>query len=74
MDLLIFFKKFDPLNHQNVYTVILLKKISFKNEYMVCLESLKSDHGMFSDPLTKLFVERFVANEDRFFMVFSSLM
>ncbi|XP_058773179.1 peroxidase 31-like [Vicia villosa] len=35
---------------------------------------LKSDHGLFSDPLTKPFVETFAADEDRFFKVFASSM
>ncbi|KAL5080120.1 hypothetical protein RYX36_008541 [Vicia faba] len=35
---------------------------------------LKSDHGLFIDPLTKPFVERFAADEDRFFKVFASSM
>ncbi|KAK2365694.1 Peroxidase superfamily protein [Trifolium repens] len=35
---------------------------------------LKSDHGLFSDNLTKPFVERFAADQDRFFKVFASSM
>lgn len=35
---------------------------------------LKSDHGLFSDPLTKPFVETFAADEDKFFKVFASSM
>ncbi|XP_061371521.1 peroxidase 31 [Gastrolobium bilobum] len=35
---------------------------------------LKSDHGLFSDPTTKPFVENFAADQNRFFMVFSQAM
>ncbi|KEH16184.1 putative peroxidase [Medicago truncatula] len=35
---------------------------------------LKSDHGLFSDPSTKPFVERFAKDQDYFFKVFASSM
>lgn len=35
---------------------------------------LKSDHGLFSDPSTKPFVDRFAKDQDYFFKVFASSM
>lgn len=35
---------------------------------------LKSDHGLFSDPITRPFVETFAADQDRFFRVFAKSM
>lgn len=35
---------------------------------------LKSDHGLYSDPVTKPFVESFARDEKRFFQVFARAM